>query len=35
MRPDEVIALVRQLATALPGRIEVAFNGTSQIVEPE
>jgi len=35
MHPDEVIALVRQLATALPGRIEVVFDGASQIVEPE
>lgn len=35
MSADEVIALVRQLATALPGRIEIAFNSTSQVVEPE
>src|SRR5688572_23263041 len=31
MSADEVIAIVRQLATALPGRIEVAFDGTSQV----
>lgn len=34
MDAGEVVALVRQLASALPGRIEVAFEGTSQIVDP-
>jgi len=35
MGADEVIALARRLASALPGRIEVALDGGSQIVDPE
>jgi hypothetical protein len=34
MVPDEIVDLVRRLAAALPGRIEIAFDDTSLVIEP-
>ncbi|MEP7274188.1 MAG: hypothetical protein ABI882_22025 [Acidobacteriota bacterium] len=35
MTRAEIVDLVRLLASALPGRIEVAFGSSSQIIDPD